>query len=107
MAAADDIDVQARWRATRAKVLAQRGQFTAARQLAGEAEELIAPTTWARLQAEILLAKAEVSRLAGAPAEAAASLRTALGIYQDRHVGALAEQVRAALASLATQRHQD
>ena len=47
LAAADDLDAQARWRATRAKVLAQRGQFTAARQLAGEAEALIAPTTWA------------------------------------------------------------
>ena len=100
LAAADDLDAQARWRATRAKVLAQRGQFTTARQLAGEAEALIAPTTWAELQAEILVAKAEVSKLAGAPAEAAASLRTALRIYQDRRAVALADQTRAALASL-------
>ena len=47
LAAADDLDAQVRWRATRAKVLAQRGQFTAARQLAGQAEALIAPTSWA------------------------------------------------------------
>jgi tetratricopeptide (TPR) repeat protein len=81
-------------------VLAQRGQFTAARQLADEAEALIAPTSWAELQAAVLVAKAEVSKLAGAPAEAAASLRKALRIYQDRRVVPLAERTRAALGSL-------
>jgi predicted ATPase/DNA-binding SARP family transcriptional activator len=100
LAPADDRDAQARWRATRAKVLARRGQFTAARQLAAEAEALIAPTTWADLQAEIQVAKAEVAKLAGAPAEAAASLREALRIYEDRRAVALADQTRAALASL-------
>jgi ATP/maltotriose-dependent transcriptional regulator MalT len=45
LATADDHDAQARWRATRAKVLAQRGQFTAARQLTGQAETL-APASW-------------------------------------------------------------
>jgi non-specific serine/threonine protein kinase len=102
LAEADDIDAQVRWRAARAKVLAQRGQFTAARQLAGEAEALIAPTSrvdlW--LQTEILVAKAEISKLAGAPAEAAASLREALRIYEDRRIVPLADQTRAALASL-------
>jgi tetratricopeptide (TPR) repeat protein len=103
LAAADDLDAQARWRAAKAKVLAQGGQFTAARQLVGEAEALIAPTTWAALQAEILVAKAEVSKLAGAPAEAAASLRTALRIYADRRAVALADQTQDALASLPAQ----
>jgi predicted ATPase/DNA-binding SARP family transcriptional activator len=96
----DDLDAQARWRATRAKVLAQRGQFTAARQLVGEAEALTAPTTWADLQAEVQVAKAEVAKLTGAPAEAAASLRTALRIYQDRRAVALADRTQTALASL-------
>jgi hypothetical protein len=100
LAEAADLDAQARWRATRAKILAQRGQFTTARQLAGEAEALIAPTSRADLQTEILVAKAEVAKLAGAPAEAAASLRTALRIYQDRRIVPLADQTRAALASL-------
>jgi predicted ATPase/DNA-binding SARP family transcriptional activator len=100
LAAADDLDVQAWSRAIRAKVLAQRGQFTTARQLVGEAEALIAPTNWAITQAEVQVAKAEVSKLAGAPAEAAASLRKALRIYQDRHAVALADQTRAAVASL-------
>jgi hypothetical protein len=37
LAVNDDIDAQARWRATRAKLLAQRGQFPEARRLAAEA----------------------------------------------------------------------
>jgi hypothetical protein len=100
LAEADDLDAQTRWRAARAKVLARRGQFTAARQLTAEAEALIAPTTYAELQAEVQVAKAEVAKLAGAPAEAAASLRKALRIYEDRRAAPLVDQTRAALASL-------
>jgi predicted ATPase len=100
LAAADDLGVQAWSRAIRAKVLAQRGQFTTARRLVGEAETLIAPTSWAITQAEIQVAKAEVSKLAGAPAEAAAILRQALRFYQDRRAVALADRTRAVLASL-------
>jgi predicted ATPase/DNA-binding SARP family transcriptional activator len=103
MATAGDLYAQARWRATRAKVLAHRGQFTTARQLADEAETLIAPTSWAHLQAAMLVAKAEVSKLAGSPAEAADSLRKALRIYQDRRAVPLADQTRAALASLSAE----
>jgi tetratricopeptide (TPR) repeat protein len=99
LATADDLDAQARWRATRAKVLAQSGQFTGARQLTGQAETL-APASWPELQAAILVAKAEVSKRAGAPEEAASSLRKALHIYEDRRAPALADRTRAALASL-------
>jgi predicted ATPase/DNA-binding SARP family transcriptional activator len=100
LAAADDIDVQFRWRATEAKLHARRGDFDAARRLVAEAEALISPTSWAVLQAEVLTDKAEVSQLAGAPAEAAASLHKALRIYEDKRAVALAERTRAALASL-------
>jgi len=48
----------------------------------------------------MLAAKAEVSRLAGAPGEAEASLRQALRIYENRRAAPLAERTRAALASL-------
>jgi hypothetical protein len=41
-----------------------------------------------------------VDRLAGAPEQAAASLRAALRIYQDRHATPLADKAAAALASL-------
>jgi predicted ATPase/class 3 adenylate cyclase len=95
-----DIDAKARWRAARAKVLARGGQFPASQTLLDEAAALVSPTSWAALQAEILIAKAEVSRLAGAPEQAAASLRAALRIYQDRHATPLVDQTAAALASL-------
>jgi class 3 adenylate cyclase/tetratricopeptide (TPR) repeat protein len=98
--APDDIDAQVRWRATRAKILARSSQFPAARALLDEAAALVAPTSWTALQAEILLARAEVDRLAGAPARAEASLRAALRIYQDRHATSLAARAAAALASL-------
>ena len=45
-AASDDVDAQARWRAVRAKVLAQAGQFPAARVLLEEATALVAATSW-------------------------------------------------------------
>ncbi len=95
-----DIDAQARWRAARAKVLARSGQFPAARILLDEAAALVSPTSWAMLQAEILMARAEVDRLAGAPAQAEASLHAALRISKERHATSLADQATAALASL-------
>ena len=58
-------------------------------------------TCWAPLQAGILMARAEVDRLAGAPERAEASLRAALRIYQDRHATPLAQEAAAVLASLA------
>jgi hypothetical protein len=100
LATDDDIEVQARWRATRAKLLARRGQFPAARQLADQAAALVSPTAAPVLQAQMLMAKAEVDRLAGAPGQAKASLRAALRIYQGRHATALADQAKAALAGL-------
>jgi predicted ATPase/class 3 adenylate cyclase len=94
-----DIDDQARWRTVRAKVLARRGQFSAARDLLDEAAP-VSPTSWAVWQAEVLMARAEVERLAGAPEQATARLRAALRIYQDLHATALAERATTALASL-------
>jgi hypothetical protein len=44
-----------------------------------------------------------VGRLAGAPDQAAASLRAALRIYDDRRATRLAAQIRAALAAVAAQ----
>jgi ATP/maltotriose-dependent transcriptional regulator MalT len=96
-----DIDAQARWRAVRAKVLARARQFPGAHTLLDQAEALVSPTRWAALQAQILMARAEVDWLAGAPEQAAASLRAALRIYTDRHATPLADQAAAALAGLA------
>lgn len=48
----------------------------------------------------MLTGKAEVNRLAGAHDQAVSSLRAALRIYEDRRALPLADQARAALASL-------
>jgi predicted ATPase/DNA-binding SARP family transcriptional activator len=103
LAPAGAFDTQARWRATRAKILARRGQHTAARQFANEAETIAAPTSWTTLQAQVLEAKAEVARLADATAEAETCLRKALDLHQQRRASALADRARAALARLTGQ----
>jgi predicted ATPase/DNA-binding XRE family transcriptional regulator len=97
----DDFETQARWRATRAKLLARHRQFPAARQLISEAEALISPTCFTRLKGHLLVAKAEVNQLAGDRDQAQTGLHAALRIYEDHHVLPLAGQVKAALASLA------
>ena len=84
----------------RAKMLARSRQLAAARQLVAQAEALMTPASSAVVRAEVLEAKAEVDRLAGAADEAAVSLRSALKIYEDRRATQLAARIRAALASL-------
>jgi predicted ATPase/DNA-binding SARP family transcriptional activator len=100
-----DYDAEARWRATRAKVLARAGNFPAATRLAEEAVALIPATADWPQRAEFLVAKAEVSQLAGALDEAEDSLRRALRFYDGRQMVLLAERTRALLASLTAQRH--
>jgi predicted ATPase/DNA-binding SARP family transcriptional activator len=92
---------------TEAKLLARRGQFAAARALVSQAEARQSPTSAPMPRADVLRARAEVERLAGAPGQAAASLRAALDIYEQQRATALASQVRAALASLAAQPGRD
>jgi class 3 adenylate cyclase/tetratricopeptide (TPR) repeat protein len=96
-----DDHAQVQWRKVRAKLLARRGQFPAARQLLAEAEALMSPTTNMPERADIMVAIAEVNQLAGDRDQAAASLHAALQIYQDRRAVALAVQAQAALARLA------
>lgn len=78
LAGPDDFDAQARWRVTRAKVLARRGQHHAAVQLAQETVALVPAASGAPELAEFLVAQAEVCQLAGALDQAEASLRKAL-----------------------------
>ena len=73
------------------------------RRPAEEALALIATCHGPRL-AEMRVAQAEVSRLAGAPGEAEASLRTALQRYADWRMAPLAKRTRGLLASLTEQR---
>jgi tetratricopeptide (TPR) repeat protein len=101
---AGDFDAQGRWRATRAKVLARRGQFPAAARLAEEAVTLVPATVDAPERAEFLVAKAEVARLAGALDQAEDSLRQALQFYEHRRMVPLTGRTRAILAGLPGQR---
>ena len=97
---AGDVDARGRWRATRAKLLARRGQFRAAVRLVDEAVTVIPARSGAPERAEFLVAQAEVSQLAGAVGQAEHSLRQALQFYQDRRMVLLAERIRALLVSL-------
>ncbi|MGD0376803.1 MAG: hypothetical protein ABSB01_19730 [Streptosporangiaceae bacterium] len=99
----DDLDTDVYWQTTRAKLLAWRGDFPAARRVMGEAQALISSASSALEQADVLMAEAEVNRFAGATGRAATSLRAALQIYEDRRATFLAEKTRAALASLLPQ----
>ena len=103
-AGSGDFDAQGRWRATRAKVLARRGQFRAAARLAEQAVALLPAASSAPELAEFLVAQAEVLQLAGALDQAEASLRQALQLYENRRMTALAGQTRALLAGLTEQR---
>jgi hypothetical protein len=94
-------------RLTEAKLLGRRGQFRAARQLVDEAQARLTPTSPPLMHAHVHETRAEVDRLAGAAGQAGNSLRAALRIYQDRRATALAEQTRAALASLAAEAGRD
>jgi non-specific serine/threonine protein kinase len=104
LAGAGDVASQAQWRATRAKLLARRGESGAAVRLADEALAQIPATSFGPLLGEVLTAKAEVLRLAGAPGDAETSLRRALQLYENRRMTPLAERARAMLASLPGQR---
>jgi predicted ATPase/transcriptional regulator with XRE-family HTH domain len=104
LAGAADVISRAQWRATRAKLLARRGEPAAAARLADEALAQIPPTSSAPLLGEVLTAKAEVLRLAGAPGDAETSLRRALQLFEDRRMTPLAERTRALLAGLTAQR---
>jgi predicted ATPase/DNA-binding SARP family transcriptional activator len=103
LAGRDDYEAQGRWRATRAKLLARRGQFPAATRLAEEAVMLIPATVDPPERAEFLLAQAEVARLRGALDQAEACALRALRFYQDRQMVPLAKRTRALLDTLATQ----
>ena len=100
IALSGDIDAHARWRAVSAKLLARRGEFQEARELADAAVALTPASTWPALLAEMLMTKAEVLRLAGELDEARDCLRQALDIYTERRAVPLAERARSALADL-------
>lgn len=101
-AQAQGVSDAASWLGLQAKLLAQRGQFAAAQRLADQAKALISPASSAAEQADVLVTEAEVRRLAGDREQAQRCLQAALRIYEDRQATLLAEQVKDALATLAS-----
>jgi len=82
--AGDDVESRALWRRARAKVLARRGQFSQAEVLAQEELMLVSQTDSPILHANSLMDLAEVLRLAGKTADAAAAVHEALRLFETK-----------------------
>ncbi len=102
-AAPDDLDPQARWRGIAAKVLAQRGEFERAEQLAHEAVDMLQSTDWLEARGRVRCDLAEVLILSGRRDDAELHLRQALGEFEAKGILPDAERVRALLAELRSQ----
>jgi len=97
---AEDVLSHTLWRATRAKVLATRGETQEAVRLAGEAVE------WARRSdalaplGDVLFSRGEVLSLLGREDEARKTFEEALEVYERKGIVPSIERTRAALAAL-------
>jgi class 3 adenylate cyclase/tetratricopeptide (TPR) repeat protein len=98
----DDYATQVEWRATRAKVLARRGEHDSAVALANEAVALAAETDYLNLQADACMDLAEVVSLGGRIGEAASRSHEALELYERKGNTVSAERVRVMLEGFAT-----
>jgi hypothetical protein len=77
-ASSDDAVSQVQWRATRAKLLARRGERLEAETLARQAVAIAASTDALNTRGDAAIAQAEVLMQSGSQAEAAATLREAV-----------------------------
>jgi class 3 adenylate cyclase/tetratricopeptide (TPR) repeat protein len=96
----DDIASQVVWRGSQAKVLAHRGDGQQAEELAAEAITLASRTDALNLHADALVDLAVVQRTRGRRPEAAASLRQALELYEQKGNVVSAGTARDALSEL-------
>ena len=98
----DNFRFQHVWRMARAKLLTARGETDEAVRLAREAVAIVAGTDHVNAHAETLVDLAEVLRASGEEAEAAAALRQAVTLYEEK--GNLLGAERARAASLTAER---
>jgi tetratricopeptide (TPR) repeat protein len=98
----EDIDAQVGWRRVRAKLLARRGDLLEAERLARDAMAMIERTDYLDLRAQVGADVAEVLHLANRPEESAASLREALGVFEQKGNIAAAARLRERLAETQT-----
>jgi len=97
IAARDDVSPQVYWRATRARVLAQRGDAAEAERLAREATALAADTDWLVGRAEAAEALAVALAAAGREDDAYQESTAALLLYEQKGARVLADAARSAL----------
>jgi hypothetical protein len=99
------VQSQGQWRSIRARVLARRGDGAEAEaeaeSLARESVAILARTDWLVHRAESLAALAEVLRAGGRTQEAAAALREALALAEQKGDLVNAARLRASLEELA------
>jgi class 3 adenylate cyclase/tetratricopeptide (TPR) repeat protein len=100
LASTDDIASQARGRAVKAKVLAARGNHVAAHQLAREAVELSEHTDDLYMHGQVLMALAEILRVAGRNDEAIPVLEAAVEVSELKGNAVTAATASAQLADL-------
>jgi tetratricopeptide (TPR) repeat protein len=100
-AAPIDLPAQFTWRAVRAKLRAQRGDFGGAERLISEALRLVERTDALSEHGDVLLGFAEVLRLAGRPDEAEARTAQAIDLYKSKGNVVAAKRAQAPLLKTA------
>jgi DNA-binding SARP family transcriptional activator len=97
--AADDVGTQSRWRSVAARLAARKGSVERADELSLEALETLEGTDGLNAQAQCLLDRAEVLSLSGRGEDsAAAAIREALRLYEQKENVVGAERARSLLA---------
>jgi tetratricopeptide (TPR) repeat protein len=99
-AAPEDLDSQAGWRRTRARVLAQRGEAEEAEELAREAIDIARRTDHLEMHADALLALTDVLAVGGRLAQAIPIVEEARVLYDRKGNLVMAEKARTLLAQL-------
>jgi hypothetical protein len=100
LGASDDVITQVQWRQERARVLARRGEHTAARRLIDDAVAFVEKTDMLWARADAFEALADVLLLTGDSDGAAAALERALAEFEQKGVIPAIERTRARLTAL-------
>ncbi|MGA7989776.1 MAG: adenylate/guanylate cyclase domain-containing protein [Candidatus Dormiibacterota bacterium] len=101
---AGDVLTQTMGLQVRARLLARRGDISAALSLAEHADGMARSTQAPLVQGDAALARAEVLHLAGRPIESEAELRRAIGCYEQKGFVAYVDYARELAAAWATGR---
>jgi tetratricopeptide (TPR) repeat protein len=100
LAATDDLEAQAHWRAVQAKILARRGNLDEGVGLAGEAAAIAKRTDEIEHVADVLVCQAEVAIMAGHREQAASILQEAHKLYSEKGVVSSVDRVEHLLEEL-------